>query len=363
MITIAAGRTSLKRATTFLLLSLAFVLPSSLAYPQGFDLDRWNRGFYLATSVKNTAILVRSSEAENMELLLVDFETGKRTKLKSEGSHLLSPYLSPDGARILLSRELLDRKGTELVSCDTSNLTCHIIIRSAGSIHSAIEISGGRILYVSSPFVTGGDGQVRLSRNDIWMFDPTTGSRQLTDFGLYELHSLSVTQSHIYFSAYGASRDRPVVPQPEPLSNQQSSIFRLSFDTEKATVEAPPGTMTPLFVSAGIANYPTASADGSVVAFLRTRTGSNPYHYNLVIADQNSNSERLVESPGLGSSRPVIIDHDVYASVIGKDRVLVQVNRGDARLMKTLVDIDDKSIAGAEEVELNIMHSSSQLSR
>lgn len=82
-----------------------------------------------------------------------------------------------------------------------------------------------------------------------------------------------------------------------------------------------------------------------------------------MIADQNSNSERLVESPGLGSSRPVIIDHDVYASVIGKDRVLVQGNRGDARLMKTLVDIDDKSIAGADEVELNIMHSSSQLSR
>jgi len=289
-----------------------------------------------------------------MQLLLVDFDSGKRTRLKSEGSHLLSPYLSPDGTRLLFSRQPLDRTGHELVSCSTNGLTCHVVLRSAGSTHSAIEISGGWILYVSSPYVTVGDGRVRLNRNDIWIFDPTTGPRQLTDFRLYQLNSLSVTQNHVYFSAYGPSRDRPVIPQPEALSNQQSSIFRLPFDRKKATIDPPSETLMPLFASAGIAAYPTASADGSLVAFLRTRTGISPYHYNLVIADQNSHNELLVESPGLGSSRPVVIDHDVYTSVTEQDRRLVQVKRQGEGSMTLLADIDDTSIAGAEAVELRI---------
>jgi hypothetical protein len=320
----------------------------------GFSQDRWNRSFSLAASPKNAVILVKPNGTEHgQELMLVDFHSGKRTKIKSEGANLLSPYLSPDGTRLLFSRRPLDRLGDELVSCNTSDLTCHVVLRSAGSIYSAIEVSRDRILYVSSPYWRAGD-RVRLNHDDIWIFEPATGPRQLTDFKLYQLHSLSVTQSHIYFSAYGASRDRPVVPQPEPLADQQSSIFRLPFDPEKAAIEPPSGTMTPLFLSAGMANDPTASADGSLVAFLRTRTGISPYHYNLVIADQNSHSERLIESTGLGSSRPVIIDHDVYASVTEKDRILIQVYRQGTHSMEQIADIDDTSMVGVETVELEI---------
>ncbi|MEY9183553.1 hypothetical protein ABIG06_005130 [Bradyrhizobium sp. USDA 326] len=354
MIVIVAVRSSLKQAIGSFLLSLAVVLPPSPAHTQGFDLDKWNRGFSLAASVKNAAILVRSSKAENMELLLVDFDSGKRTKLRSKGSHLLSPYLSPDGARLLLSRELPGRSGTALVSCDTGRFTCHVVLRSAGSIHSAIQLSGGRILYVSSPFVKGGDGRARLSRNDIWIFEPATGPRQLTDFRLYELDSLAVGQNEIYFSAYGPPRDRPVIPKLDWRANQQSSIFRLPYDPEKATIDPPSRTLEPLFLSAGIANYPAASMDGLLVAFLRTRTSSNPYHYDLVIADTNSKSEQLIETPGLGASRPVIIDHDVYASIILKDRTLIQVCRQGERSMKTLADIGDASIATTEAVEVDI---------
>ncbi|RQH10972.1 hypothetical protein [Bradyrhizobium sp. RP6] len=94
--------------------------------------------------------------------------------------------------------------------------------------------------------------------------------------------------------------------------------------------------------------------DGLLVAFLRTRTSSNHYHYDLVIADTNSKSEQLIETPGLGASRPVIIDHDVYASIILKDRTLIQVCRQGERSMKTLADIGDASIATTEAVEVDI---------
>jgi Tol biopolymer transport system component len=317
-------------------------------------LDRRNRGFYLAASVKNAAVLMRTIRTDKMQLLLVDFETGKQTRLKSERSHLLSPYLSPDGARLLFSRQPLDHQGHELISCETATLICRTILKSNGSIQSAIEISGGRILYVSSPYFKGYDGRIRLNRNDIWIFDPAIGSRQLTDFKLYELHSLSVTDSEIYFSATGPSRDRPVIPKYEPDANQQSDIFRLPFDPVKGTIDAPSETMKPLFASAGIATRPSVSADGLRIAFLRTRTGIGAYQYNLVIADQSTHGERLIESSGMGFSRPVVIDHDVYASVTTDDRVLIQVDRPGTPAMKLIADINDASVASAETVELAI---------
>jgi Tol biopolymer transport system component len=320
----------------------------------GSHLDRWNRGFYLAASVRNAAVLVRTGRTDNMQLLLVDFETGRRIRLKSERSHLLSPYLSPDGARLLFSRQPLDHRGHELVSCETATLVCRTILRSAGSIQSGIEISGGRILYVSSPYVKGFDGRIRLSRNDIWLFDHATGSRQLTDFKLYELHSLSVSNSEIYFSATGPSRDKPVIPKYEPDENQQSNIFRLPFDPERGTIDTPSEAIRPLFASAGIATRSSVSSDGSLTAFLRTRTGINPYHYDLVIADRNSHVERLIESSGMGFSRPVVIEHDVYASVTKEDRVLIRVDHPGDPSMKLIADLDDASVAAAETVELKI---------
>src|SRR5665647_1484499 len=63
------------------------------------SLDRRNRSFYLAASVRNAAVLVRTSRTDNMQLLLVDFETGKRIRLKS---CLL--YTSPSPRDGLLSR-------------------------------------------------------------------------------------------------------------------------------------------------------------------------------------------------------------------------------------------------------------------
>jgi Tol biopolymer transport system component len=315
-------------------------------------LDRWDRGFYMAASVKNAVLLVRAGRTDPMQLLLVDFGTGKRIKLKSDRSHLLSPYLSPAGTRLLFSRQALGHQEHDLVSCDTATLRCRTILKSTGSIQSAIEISDARILYVSSPYVKGSGGRIRLSRNDIWIFDPATGSRKLTDFGLYELHSLSVTDNEIYFSAFGSRHDRPLIPKPA--DGERSDIFRLPFDPEKATIDTTSGTWAPLFASGGISTRPTVSADGSLIAFLRTRTGVNPYHYNLVLAEPNSHAERLIESSGMRASRPVIIDHDVYAAITKEDRVLIEVKHPGTSDMELIADIDNASINNADTVELKI---------
>jgi hypothetical protein len=318
-------------------------------------LDRWNRSFTFAASSRNAVILTRFNTTDTMKLLLVDFETGKRVRLKSERSRLSSPYLSPDGTRLLFSRvQLGHQPGYELVSCNTAAFACRTILRSSGSIHSAIEISEGRILYVSSPYYKGYNGQFRLNRNDIWIFDPATGPRQLTDFRLYELDSLSVADGEIYFSAEGPARDRLIIPKYQPMDDRQSSIYRLPFDSAKGTIDIPSGTIAPLFAESGIAMRPSVSSDGALIAFLRTRTGISPYRYDLVIADQTRHSERTVLATGLGFSRPVVIGHDVYAGVTRDDRVSILVDRPGEPSMKLLADIDDASIGVAETIELKI---------
>ncbi|MEH2480307.1 Tol biopolymer transport system component [Nitrobacteraceae bacterium AZCC 2146] len=315
--------------------------------------DRWNRGFYFAASVRNAVVLVRALGTDNMQLLLVDFDTGKKIRLGSERSHLLSPYLSQDGTRLMFTRQLLGREGHELISCETISFTCRTMMRSNGAIQSPIEISGHRVLYVSSPWRRP-DGQVRFSSNDIWLLDPATGSRQLTDFQLYQLYSLSVSDNSIYFSGVGPRPEKPIIPKYEPDLNAQSDIFRLPFDHETGTLEAPPEMMTPLFAGSGIATRPSTSANGLLVAFLRTRTGISPYHYNLVIADRNEHTERLIETSGLGFSQPVVIGGDVYAAVTKDDRVLIQMVRPGEPDMKLLADITDASAAAAETIELKI---------
>jgi hypothetical protein len=145
-----------------------------------------------------------------------------------------------------------------------------------------------------------------------------------------------------------------VIPEYDPDSNRQSNIFRLPFDPETGAISAPSEMLTPLFASAGIATRPSASADGSLIAFLRTRMGINPYHYELVIADQTGHGERLITSSGMGFSRPMIIGHDVYSSVTREDRMLIRVDRANEPVMKLLAEIDDASVASAETVELKI---------
>jgi hypothetical protein len=263
--------------------------------------------------------------------------------------------LSPDGARLLFSRTPLgEQQGYELVSCETDTFSCRSIVKSSGSIHSAIEIPNDRFLYVSSPYFKRFDGQMRLTRNDIWIFDPAAGLHRLTDFQLYQLNSLSLGGASLYFSAYGSGSQKPVIPKQDPSSNRQSSIFQLPFDAVKGFLSVPSTTLSPSFETSGIATRPNASADASLVAFLRTRTDIGAYRYDLVIADLKTGTERLITAPGRGFSRPVVIGDNIYVSFTNGDRVTIRrYGRGGVDML-SIAEIDDASVAAAEVVDLKI---------
>jgi Tol biopolymer transport system component len=313
--------------------------------------DRLNRAAYFAASTRNAAFPVRDSRG-SLAILLVDFETGKRKKLGIEGAHLLSPYLSPDGKRLLFVRHPFGEGGREIVSCDTESLRCMSVLKSEGSISSPLEISGGRILFVESPKVLGLNGRARYHRNDFWLLDQAGRALQLTNMRLYQISSISVTKSAVYFSGDGPLQDNSIIPKYDPDLSKQSNIFKLPFDHALGKIESPSRPLEPLFLDYGISRSPSVSPDGSLIAFLRTANLGN-YRYDLVIEDQESHETRLIMAvAGSGFSRPVVVGKSVYANVIHEDRLWIQVAEPGQRTMKRLAEITDASINSVETIDI-----------
>jgi hypothetical protein len=314
---------------------------------------RTKLGFYFAASLRNAAFPVRT-KAGNTALVLVDFDTGKLRTLGSANSHLMSPYLSPDGERLLFVRQLFDRQGHELVSCELRDLACKRILKTADSISSVVEMSPGRVLFTSSPLFTGPDGQARYSHHDFWVAGQAGEARKLSDLSLYQLDSVSVTGDALYFSAAGSHPDRPVVPRANPLAKKTSDIFKLPFDPAEARITLPSQTMSPLFEIDGSSTLSSVSSDGSFVAFLNTDNHHAVYRYDLVLLNQKTKETRKIESTGTGFSRPVVVGDVAIAREVLSDRYLIKKFIRSAADEKLLAAIDDVTIDASEPLELSI---------
>jgi hypothetical protein len=315
--------------------------------------SRLNRAAYFAASGKNAAFPVKSNDG-HLALLFVDLKSEKLRKLGIKGSDLLSPYLSADGARLLFTRHPDGQTGSELIRCDTVSFACKSLLRSEGRISTPIEIEDRRILYVSSLYHVGLDRKGRYNRNDFWLFDAAAGPRKLTDMQLDQISSISVTKDSVYFSAYGPAPEHPAVPKEDPDAPRQSDIFKLPFDPVQGKIQSPSHVLTPLFLAVGKARSTSVSSDGSFIAFLWTRLGIGNYRYELVVRDENNHTERLIPSNGLGFSRPVVVDHSVYANSIDISRYSIQLVDAEQQEPKLVADIDDVSIDSLDLMELSI---------
>jgi hypothetical protein len=299
----------------------------------------------------NAAFPVRSSDYR-LVLLFVDFKTGQRVKLGASDSHLLSPHLSVDGARLLFVRQLFRRGGFELISCETSNFDCHRVLKTEQSIESPIDLTGERILYVSSPYVVAPDGRGRFSRNDFWIVDHVGKSRKLTNFQLYQIRSVSASEHSLYFSAEGEGHGRRIFPKQDPLAKEDSSIFVLPFDEERGSISEPNDVLHSLFSAGGRATNPAVSRDGLIIAFLRTPAGLTNYRCDLVV--RRNGVERRFESSAWGFSQPVVVGADVLTNEITSDRHVIKRATADETALKTIVSIFDSSFDSTTAIDLKI---------
>jgi hypothetical protein len=315
--------------------------------------DRLGSAGYFAASVQNAAFLVRDADGF-LNIFFVDFETANRRRLRIKGSDLLSPFLSPDGTRLLFVRHPRHKIGRELVSCDTARFDCRSILKSEGLMSFPVEIPGRQILYVSSPYFKDADGRGRYNMKDLWIFSPDSGPRKLTNMRLYDLSSISASEAWVYFSAVGPPRDNPVIPKFDSSAKVRSDIFKTPLNRERGSVEVAPKPIGPLFAEEGISVSPSVSFDDLLVTFRRTRSDTGNYRYDLIVKNQIDQTTLLLRSRGLGFSRPVVIDRSVYANDIHHDRFSIQVLKPGERQMQQLAEVLDATINSIGPTEINL---------
>ncbi|CAM5494275.1 hypothetical protein AFEL58S_03509 [Afipia felis] len=310
--------------------------------------DRRKRSFYFAASDRNAAVLVRTKQ-DNVGILLMDFQTQSLRKLGIKGSHLLSPSLSLDGKRLLFARQPYDETGHELISCETDTLKCRVLVKTSGSIVSPVEISNGRVLYASSPYIPERK-KYKYSKADLWILDQS-GPRKLTNIELFQITAISASKDFIYFSGEAAPGN-PALRPADPVAGVQSDIFRLPFDVTGGRLLEPVPPLAPLFVEAGRSTQSSVSANGDVVAFLRSAERRVYFRYDLVIADMRKNRNQAIEATEIGFSRPIVVDDGVIVSSIRSDRLAIKKFAFDASDMTPLIEIEDASVDKMDEIEL-----------
>lgn len=312
-------------------------------------------GGYLTASSKNAAFYVETGPRTN-DVILINLETKALKKLSSHETRLGYPFLSPDGERLLLVRQDSHTGQSELLSCDITNLSCRRLFATKFSIVDPIEISADKIVYVSSD----PGARYDYADNDLWLYETGKEPRPITDVQFHVLTRLSVTSSHIYFSALGPHPGKEVIPKFKPLENASSSIYRLPFDSRTDVVTVPDTQLSPLFVAArSISNSPSVAFDETFAAFLRTdgyRKGG--FRFDLVVQNLTTSASRLFESSGIGFSRPVVVGRTVVVNDLLDDRYVIKRLLPDTTSLKTEIEVTDDEIARLPATEIKIENES-----
>jgi hypothetical protein len=352
----ASIRSYLKQFFYFGLLALASISPTEaeVGGAQSVRRDRQILGFFFTASSRQAAFPVAASGGGGVELIVVDLETGTPKRLTSRGAKLLSPSFSSDGERLLVVRLRNDTAEYELLSCATVEYVCRRWLSTKDSINSPTEVSADKIVYVSSPRKQIAGVRSQYLQHDLWMLEKDRPPRQLTDVQFGEMNWLSATSSSIYFSAIGPRRGKEIIPKFAPLASVDSDIFKLSFAVGEARIELPKDQLTPLFLARGRSTAASIARDQSVAAFLRTESRRGGYRYDLVVVDLKTQRENLIESTGLGFSRPAVVDQTIVAREIFDDRYVISRLRLGDSFAEPIAELTDASIAVAGLTEIRI---------
>ncbi|GAB1715470.1 MAG: hypothetical protein NTAFB05_05120 [Nitrobacter sp.] len=309
----------------------------------------------MTASSTNAAFYVETSSRTD-DVILIDFKSKALKKLSSHGRRLGYPSLSLDGERLLLVRQDPHTGESELLSCEITNLICRRLFATKLSIVDPVGIGADRIVYVSS------DPGARFdyADNDLWLFETGKEPRPITDLQFHVLTRLSVTSSHIYFSALGPHPGKEAIPKYKPLEDASSSIYRLPFDSHTGVVTVPATQLSPLFVAErSKSNSPSIAFDETFAAFLRTdRYRKGGFRFDLVVQSLTTSASILFKSAGIGFSRPVVVGSTVVANDLLDDRYIIKRLLPGKTSLQTEIEVTDDEIARLPATEIIIENES-----
>jgi hypothetical protein len=318
----------------------------------------------LAASLRQIAFSVQ--EEHSVNLVLADLNSGSVQELGSTGNRLIFPYLSADGSRLLVVRQHPDNGTSDLLSCTTDTFRCKLLHSSKYSITSPVEIDERRILFVSGQPRTDGSNlrskylgfsANRYVKHDIWRLDVGQSPSRITDFELYELSDLCVTEKNLYFHGLGPRNDKPVIPHYIPDQRPASDIFRLSLDRASGSLVSPEVQLTPLFQDEGYTSSGKVAADETLAALIRTTTNwpSLGYRYDLVIQDLHKGTSLTIPpTDRLGFSRPVFVGNTLFVNEIFDNKYIIKRMLPGDTSPQLALEITDGSINHAPVIQIRV---------
>ncbi len=350
---------SVVRKSWLLFVPLAFAFHCEVASAVPRNVMAW----HLTASSRQVIFSVQ--EEHSVDLVVADLGSGSITELRSTGTRLSFPFLSPDGNRLLVVRQHLDNGAFDLLRCTTDTFRCKQLYSSKDLISGPIEIDENRILFVSSQLRTEGSNLRskylgysvnRYVNRDIWRLDIGQPPRRVTDFELYELSNLCITANNIYFHAWGPRRDKPVIPKFDALHRPVSAVYRLPIDRASGAIRLPEAQLTPLFLQEGSTPDAAVSADESRAALIRTTAYWPPgFRYDLVIQDLQTGASRTIEPTNrLGFSLPVFVGNAVFVSEIFDNKYIIKRMLPGSMAIQPLLEITDGSIIHAPVIEITV---------
>lgn len=293
------------------------------------------------TASANLIVFPVALDGTSTGLVIVNRDAGHTRLVYERDTFLVSPQLSSDGARLMLVRHRSNSAARELLVCATATWSCTKRLQADGPILSPVEIGPDTILYSFSPPIRGPDGNLRYSAFDLYLVDSTPAPKRLTNFGFYSLDSLSLSESEIYFSAVGPSRNNPVIPEASPLAAAQSTIFKVPFDLKSQAIARPAEILQPLFAIKGYSTKPTVAPDLSRIAFLNNPMARGRNTYNLVVASLAGHVEQYIDATGLGFARPALLESAVLVNELFVDEIQVKILKNSNSSLEAIIRLDD----------------------
>jgi hypothetical protein len=292
--------------------------PGASAQSVPAERNRIASAFHFTASERMVVFSIPTA-ADAVGLLIADRVTGEQRLIHDDKSFLLYPRLSSDGKRLLFVRSeaYLDEKQKErqrrLVVCAVDTWRCRVWLQTTATIHSPLELDQNRILFSSSPVVTGWNGRPVANKHDFYLVTPNSQPERISSLGLPGIGSISFARDRLFFTAQAAANS-PILEQSSPLG-PGSEIYSLKFDPTQPKLETPLQPLKPLFVLDGASTEPVAAPDGRIAFTLRKgRAKTRGFHFDLVIAAPDGKIERQVEATGWAFSRPAFVGDSVLAN-------------------------------------------------
>ena len=312
------------------------------------------QSYHFSANKDHYAFLHRTA---HKQLLVVANARTKRIATYNAASGLLwTPGFLPDGRlRVTVGPRInppfsADGLRSTLYLCDPAHGACVPAFSSAGTITSAIPISGGRFVFVGADLETTADPMaptkpfLAYRSFDFYLYAPDRALTKLTDSRAFQLGPVSYGGGQAVFEMQ--QRKPPGTKRPT------SKVFCARVDQDFVPVDFAADTAEPC-VSYGrdIDVYPNISPDGKHVAFLSASdSNKSGWIYEIAIVELGSKrhvgSIRPHEGETVSLSRPVFVDDDTvrYFERVGDTYVFYSYSLSTG-LISTHLALDSGQIA------------------